>query len=60
MLSAYNYMPLWNIANKMVTNKTIFLNQFQVGYMLITESNINKAFKEQVEKIWQSNLVVQQ
>ena len=30
--------------------KRIFINQSQVGYMLNTRLNINKAFREQVEE----------
>ena len=42
-------MPLWYMANKRATNKNKENNyQYQVGYMLNPEFNINKAFKEQV------------
>ena len=44
-------MTLWHPENKMKINEkeNYFLNQFQVGYMLNPELNINKASKDQVE-----------
>ena len=41
------------MANKMVMNKNKKqIEQYQVWYVLKPELDINKAFKEQVEKIW--------
>ena len=47
LLSAYNRLPIWNMVNKMVTNKNENkkIDQFQVGYMLNPELKINKALK---------------
>ena len=45
-------MPLWYMANKRATNKNKENNyQYQVGYMLNPEFNINKVLKEKLKLI---------
>ena len=49
LLSAYHCLPLSHTENKKVMSEKYSFDQFQVGYALNPELNINRVLKEQVE-----------